>query len=35
MPWKDNKYVAADLKTIYQANTEEIAIQNLNEFATK
>lgn len=35
VPWKDKKEVAADLKTIYQANTEEIAIQNLDEFAIK
>lgn len=35
VPCKDKKEVAADLKTIYQANTEEIAIQNLDEFAIK
>jgi transposase-like protein len=35
VPYKDRKEVAADLKTIYQADTEEIAIQNLDEFAKK
>jgi transposase-like protein len=35
VPYKDRKQVAADLKTIYQADTEDIAIQNLDEFAKK
>ena len=35
VPYKDRKQVAADLKTIYQANTEDLAIQNLDEFAKK
>ena len=35
VPFKDRKLVAADLKTIYQADTEETAIQNLDEFAKK
>lgn len=35
VPWKDRKIVAADLKTVYQADTEEIAIQNLDAFAAK
>lgn len=35
VPWKDKKTVAADLKLIYSADTEDIAIQNLEEFATK
>jgi len=35
VPWKDRKIVAADLKTVYQADTEEIALQNLEEFAAK
>jgi transposase-like protein len=35
VPWKDRKIVAADLKTIYRADTEETAIQNLDEFAKK
>ena len=33
--WKQRKEVAADLKTIYQASTVELAEKNLNEFATK
>lgn len=35
VPWKDKKAVATDLKIIYQADTEDIAIQNLDEFANK
>lgn len=35
VPYKDRKAVAADLKTIYQADTEEIALQNLDFFAKK
>ncbi len=35
VPYKDRKQVATDLKTIYHADTEEIAIQNLDEFAKK
>ena len=35
VPWKDRKAVAADLRTIYQADTEDIALQNLDEFAKK
>ena len=35
VPYKDRKLVAADLRTIYQADTEEIALQNLDLFADK
>lgn len=35
VPWKDRKLVAADLKTVYNAATEEIALRNLEEFASK
>jgi len=35
VPWKDYKAVAADLKRIYQASTEESAMQSLNEFSEK
>lgn len=35
VPYRDRKLVALDLKAIYQADTEEIAIQNLDEFAKK
>jgi transposase-like protein len=35
VPYKDRKAVAADLKTIYQASTEDIALQNLELFAEK
>lgn len=35
VPWKDYKPVAADLKQIYQAATEEKARQALNDFAEK
>lgn len=32
VPWKDKKAVAADLKKIYEAPSEESALQQLNEF---
>lgn len=35
VPWKDHKEVADDLKLIYSANTEELALDNLDEFARK
>ena len=35
VPWKDYKPVAADLKQIYQAVTEEKARQALDDFAEK
>ena len=35
VPWKDYKPVAADLKQVYQAATEEKGRQALNEFAEK
>lgn len=35
VPWKDRKIVAADLKTIYGATTEEAALQALEEFGSK
>ena len=35
VPWKDRKEVAADLKLIYSADTEELALDNLDEFAKK
>lgn len=35
VPWKERKAVAADLKTIYKAATEEIAEMNLVEFGEK
>ncbi len=35
VPWKDRKEVAADLKTVYGANTEEAALQALEIFAAK
>jgi len=35
VPWKERKTVAADLKTIYQAPTQEQAENNLNAFAEK
>jgi transposase-like protein len=35
VPYKDRKAVAVDLKTIYQADTEDIALQNLELFAGK
>jgi putative transposase len=33
VPWKDYKLVAADLKTIYRASTEEEALQGLDRFS--
>ncbi len=30
--WKDRKAIAKDLKSVYTANTEEQALENLNEF---
>jgi len=33
VPWKDYKAIAADLKAIYQATTEEKALQSLDQFA--
>jgi putative transposase len=35
VPHKDKKSVAADLKKIYASDTEEIALENLEEFCTK
>ncbi len=35
VPWKDYKAVTADLKKIYQASTEESALQSLNDFSDK
>ncbi len=35
IPWKNYKAVTADLKKIYQATTEESALQALNEFSEK
>jgi len=35
IPWKERKQVAADLKTIYHAATEEQAQKNLSAFAAK
>ena len=35
IPWKERKQVAADLKTIYRATTEEQAQQHLAAFAAK
>lgn len=35
VPWKDRKEVAADLKAVYGASTEEAALQALDEFAKK
>ena len=35
VPWKDYKAVTADLKKIYQATTEESALQSLNDFSDK
>ena len=32
VPWKERKSVAADLRKIYTAPTEEIALLNLNDF---
>ena len=35
VPWKDYKAVTADLKKIYQATKEELAILALEEFIEK
>jgi len=35
VPWKDYKAIAADLKAIYQATTEEKAQQSLDQFAER
>ncbi len=35
VPWKDYKAIAADLKAIYQATTEEMALQSLDQFAER
>lgn len=35
VPYKDRKLVAVDLKAIYQSDTEELALQNLDLFAKK
>jgi transposase-like protein len=35
VPYKDKKLVATDLKTIYNADTEDIALQNLELFCEK
>ena len=35
VPWKDYKAIAADLKAIYQATTEEKALQSLDQFADR
>lgn len=35
VPWKDYKAVTADLKTIYQASTEDSALQALEDFSDK
>lgn len=35
VPWKDYKAVTADLKKIYQATTEESALQSLSDFSEK
>ena len=35
VPWKDYKAVTADLKKVYQATTEESALQSLNDFSDK
>ena len=35
VPWKDYKAVAADLKRIYQATTEELALAALDDFAAR
>ena len=35
VPYKDRKQVASDLKAIYQSDTEENALENLELFATK
>ncbi len=35
VPWKDYKLVAADLKKIYQASTEDEALQALEQFSQR
>ncbi|NOR43373.1 MAG: IS256 family transposase [Gammaproteobacteria bacterium] len=35
VPWKDYKAIAADLKAIYQATTEEMALQSLDQFSER
>mgnify|MGYP000489404062 FL=1 len=35
VPWKDYKAITADLKTIYQASTEESALKALADFSDK
>ncbi len=35
VPWKDYKAIAADLKAIYQATTEEKALLSLDQFADR
>jgi len=35
VPWKDYKAIAADLKAIYQATTEEKALQSLDQFSER
>ncbi len=35
VPWKDYKAIAADLKAIYQATTEEKALLSLDQFAER
>jgi len=35
VPWKDYKAIAADLKAIYQATTEEKALQSLDQFVQR
>ena len=35
VPWKDYKAIAADLKQIYRATTEDQALQALKQFAEK
>ena len=35
VPWKDYKAIAADLKAIYQATTEEQALLSLDQFADR
>ena len=35
VPWKERKAVAADLKLVYDASTEELALENLDSFKEK
>jgi len=35
VPWKDYKAITADLKAIYQASTEEKALQSLEQFSQR